>query len=387
VSARRTVLVLHLAGQYPMAGVGWQAAHYLLGLQRLGYDVYYVEDSGANHYDPRANSIVDDCSYSVAFLARLMARIGMADRWVYWDWGHHACYGLSRLRLEELYRSADALLNVCGPTLLRAEHMRVPVRIYVETDPVALEIKLAQGDRSALAFLEAHTHHATYGENLGEPDCPIPLEKFAWTRTRPPVVLDLWAADYRPEAPHFTTIGTWDNDARGIDYQGERYFWSKRLNFLRFSDLPRRTAQTFELALGTTPAEDQRRLREHGWRLTDPRPASGDLDSYRAYIAGSRGEFTVAKDLVVRTRSGWFSDRSACYLAAGKPVVTQATGFEKHIPTGLGLFAFSTVDEARAAVEAVNADYERHCRAAGAIAAECFSSDRVLGALMRAVGV
>ncbi len=376
-------MVLHLAGRYPLGGIGWQAVHYVVGLARLGHDVYYVEDSAAHPYDPRIKSIAEDSSYGVAFLADAMARFGLADRWAYVDPVTGACHGLSRERLTRLYREADALFNVCAATHLKEEHLRCPVRVYVETDPVFEQIRVAEGDRQAIEDLQDHTHHFTYGENLGQPDSPIPLEKFAWMTTRPPVVLDLWPAACDLQAERFTTVATWRNVGKDIPFRGETYQWSKHVNFLRLLDLPRRTRQPLELALELADHGTRELLGRNGWRVTEAFEASRDLDAYQRYIRRSRGELTATKDLVVRTRSGWFSDRSVCYLAAGKPVVTQDTGFGKLVPTGAGLFAFSTVEEAAAAVDEVNRDYERHCLAARRVAQEYFAADRVLTRLCR----
>lgn len=387
MSSRKTILVLHLAGQYPLAGVAWQAVHYVVGLTRLGHDVYYIEDSGAPPYDPRSESVVEDYSYNVAFVQRMMERFGLGDRWAYWDLAHDVCYGLSRERLLHLYGEADALLNLCGATQLREEHLRCPVRIYVETDPVYEQIKLAQGDLQTQAFLDSHTHHFTYGENLGHRDCPIPLGRFEWKTTRPPVMLDLWESRFTPQAERFTTIATWKNVSKDIVFAGETYYWSKHVNFLRFQDLPQRTAQKFELALGASDLERAALLQRKGWFLADSYQKSRDLEPYQSYIYGSRGEFTVSKDLVVRTRCGWFSDRSVCYLAAGKPVITQETGFSKFVPCGRGLFAFSTSDEVLAAVEAINGDYRAHTHAAREIAREYFDSTKVIARMLQDVGI
>ena len=381
--SRKRLVVLHLAGRYPLGGIGWQAVHHVAGLARLGHDVYYIEDSGARPYDPRIKSVVADSSYGVAFLADAMARFGLADRWAYVDPVTGASHGLPRERLARLYGEADALFNVCAATRLREEHMRCPVRIYVETDPVFEQIRVAEGDRKAIEDLQDHTHHFTYGENLGQPDSPIPLEKFAWKTTRPPVVMDLWRGECDPRAERFTTVATWKNVSKDITFRGETYHWSKHVNFLRLLDLPRRTTQPLELALALDDDGTRQLLSSHGWNVTEALDASRDLDAYQQYVQRSRAELTAAKDLVVRTRSGWFSDRSVCYLAAGKPVVTQDTGFGKLLPTGEGLFAFSTVEEAAAAVDEINHDYERHCRAARRIAEEFFAADRVLARLCR----
>jgi hypothetical protein len=378
--------VLHLAGQYPMGGIGWQAVHHVAGLARLGHDVYYVEDSGAPPYDPEQRRVVADCARGVEFLARTMARFGLAGRWAYRDVAADRCYGLSAGRLAELYREADALVNVCGATRLREEHLRCAVRIYLQTDPVHDQILLAQGDPDARAALAAHTHHFTYGENLGHPDCPVPLGGLRWRPTRPPVVLDLWTPRIDPAAECFTTVATWKNVGKDIAWAGERYTWSKDVNFLRFLDLPRLTSQPIELAV-EAPPEIEAMLRARGFRLAGARERSGDVVAYQAHIEASRGEFTVAKDLFARTRSGWFSDRSACYLAAGKPVVTQETGFSRFVPVGRGLFAVDSPEEAAAALAEINGDYERHARAAREIAEGYFGSDELLGAVCRQAGL
>ena len=384
---RRTILVLHLAGQYPLGGIGWQAIHHLVGLARLGHNVYYVEDSGAPPYDPRARSVVVDHSYGVDFIRRLMERAGLGDRWAYVDVASSTHHGLSRAALARLYERADALVNVCATTRLREEHMTCPVRIYLQTDPVHDQILAAQGVAGTLRALEDHTHHFTYGENLGAPDCPVPLVKFRWQPTRPPVVLDFWPVTADPGAARFTTVATWRNVGKDVTWDGVSYQWSKHDNFQRVLDLPRRVAQPLELALESADSGARERLRAHGWLVTDALSVSRDLDGYRDYLAGSRGEFTVAKDLVVRTRSGWFSDRSACYLAAGRPVVTQDTGFGAFVPTGEGLFGFSDVDEAAAAIEAINRDYPRHSAAARRLAAEYFDAEAVLERLCSDAGL
>lgn len=385
--SRKRLVVLHLAGRYPLGGIGWQALHYVLGLTRLGHDVYYVEDSGTHPYDPRVQSIVGDAGYSVAFLADVMARFGLADRWAYVDAVTDTCQGFSRERLARLYREADALFNVCAATRLTEEHLQCPVRVYLETDPVFEQIRVAEGDLRAIEDLQDHTHHFTYGENLGQPDCPIPLEKFAWRPTRPPVILDLWDTPFDPRAERFTTVATWKNVGKDIRFRGETYRWSKHMNFLRVADLPRRTRQPLEMALQVDDPASRDLLARNGWILTDAFEVSRTLATYQRHIQRSRGEFTVAKDLVVRTRSGWFSDRSVCYLAAGRPVITQETGFSKFVPTGRGLFSFGTLEDILDAAERVARDYDAHSAAAREIAAEYFAADKVIGRLLDQAGL
>jgi hypothetical protein len=387
LSKRGTILVHHFVGQMPLAGIAWQAMHYLIGLDRLGWDVWYVEDGGANPYDPRVASVMMGCDYNVAYLRRAMESCGFGGRWAYWDAINDEWHGLSRTRVRRLYAEADALINLCGATKLRDEHLGCPVRIMVDSDPVFEQIKYAQADSAARAYLDAHTHFFSYGENLGADDCPVPLSGIDWRPTRPPVALDLWP-QANTEAPSFTTIATWENKGKDIEFAGLHYVWSKHVNFLRFLDLPRQRPQTaFALAMDPPDSAVRAKVAAAGWNLVDPGPVSAGMDAYRDFIANSRAEFTVAKDIYVRPKSGWFSDRSVCYLAAGRPVVTMGTGFSKFYPVGSGLFEFATQEEALAAIDAIAGDYRRHSRAARELAGEYFSAEHVLAAMMAAVGL
>jgi hypothetical protein len=316
----------------------------------------------------------------------MMERYGLGDRWAYWDAINDRYHGLSREQVHALYRESDALINLCGATRLRDEHMACPVRIMVDTDPVYEQIKYAKADAASRGYLDAHTHFFTYGETLGAPDCPVPLSGVPWQPTRPPVVLSEWPADERrPDC--FTTIATWENKGKNIEFGGDTYVWSKHLNFLRFLDVPRRTGRCFRMAMLPPTPEVEREVTSAGWQLTDPRPVSAGMDEYRDFVRGSRGEFTVAKDIYVRPNSGWFSDRSVCYLAAGRPVVTMRTGFTKFYPAGQGLFEYGSFEEAAAALEAIDRDYAAHSRAARRVAAEYFDSDAVIGRLMKDAGL
>jgi hypothetical protein len=273
-----------------------------------------------------------------------------------------------------------------GAIVLGDEHLRVPVRVYLETDPVRSQIEVAKGDPAAIGVLSAHTHHFTYGENLGAEDCVVPLARFAWHPTRQPVILDWWGTSALPsdDAP-MTTVANW-SQSNDIEWNGETYRWSKDGEFLKFIDLPRRAAAAFELSLACGDGDAVRRLEACGWRVRDALALTRHLDPYRDYIRSSRGEFTVAKDQNIRLRSGWFSDRSACYLAAGRPVVTQDTGFGRAIPTGRGLFAFRSLEDAVDSIARINADYAAHARAARVIAEECFASTRVLDDVLARAG-
>ncbi len=386
MKSRGKVIVLHFVGQMPLAGIAWQAMHYVLGLERLGYEAWYIEDGGANPYDPRVNSVVMECDYNVGYVKTMMESHGLGDRWAYWDAINDVYHGLSRERVRALYREADALINLCGATRLRDEHMACPVRIMIDTDPVYEQIKYAQADPAAREYLDAHTHFFTYGENIGAADCPVPLSGVKWRPTRPPVIPELWPVDGRqPEC--FSTIATWENKGKNIEFGGASYVWSKHVNFLRFLDVPKRSRQCFTMAMLPPDTAVEAEVAGQGWRLTDPRPVSAGMAAYGDFIRSSRGEFTVAKDIYVRPNSGWFSDRSVCYLASGRPVITMRTGFSKFYPVGAGLFEFSTVDEIIAALDAINGDYAKHSAAARAVAAEYFASDPVVSRLLVEAGL
>ena len=238
-----------------------------------------------------------------------------------------------------------------------------------------------------MKFLADHDIHFSFGENLGAPDCGVPVEKFHWLPTRQPVALDLWNGASAPSHAAYSTITTWHNKGKNLEWRGETWYWTKDREFEQFLDLPRRRpAVPFELAM-TVNGEVQQLVRSHGWRQTGSIEISRDAGLYRQYIQNSRAEFTVARDQYVRPKTGWFSDRSACYLAAGRPVVTQETGFSKFIPSGKGLFAFKTMEDILAAVDAIESDYETNCRAAREIANEYFATEKVVGSLMQRAGL
>src|SRR5436305_1721817 len=376
----------------PMGGIAWQAVNYLAGLEKLGYEAWYVEDHGANPYDPRIGSPVMECDHNIDYLRRAMERHGLGDRWAYWDAINDVYHGLSRDQVHSLYGEAEALINLCGATQLREEHLRCPVRIMIDTDPVYEQIKYPNAGPAARAYVDAHTHFFTYGANLGSPECTIPLSGVPWRATRPPVDLDLWpeppGRSARNAPPCFTTIATWENKGKNIDFQGNSYLWSKHLNFLAYLDLPRQRPQTcFRMAMLPPDEAVRREVEGAGWQLVDPRPVSENMSAYQAFIAGSRGEFTVAKDIYVRPNSGWFSDRAVCYLASGRPVVTMRTGFDRLYPAGRGLFDYGSRDEALAAIDAIATDYGRHSNAAPEVAGEIFGAERVISRLLADAGL
>jgi hypothetical protein len=377
---KKRLVVLGMMGRCPFGGQTWLYLNWLRGLLKLGHEVYYVEDDATWPYDPRANTIVDDPSYAAAYLARVLERIGMAEQWSYRALyrSRKECYGLGHGALLELYRSCDALLNVCGATVLNDDQLVARRRVYVETDPVTNQLELANGKDKTRAVLTEHDTIVTYGENYGQPDCGVPLGGFTYLKTRQPVDLDLWPLHLDPQASAYTTIGNWKQKGHDVVWNGTTYYWSKHHEFLKFVDLPRRRpAQRLELCLNIDDAQDRRLLLDRGWQLSSPLEMSLDPWGYQGFFRSSRAEWTVAKDQNVRLRSGWFSERDACYLACGKPVIAQSTGFEGFLPTGEGLFAFRTMEDILGAVDVIESDYPKACRAARAIAEGYLDAERV----------
>jgi hypothetical protein len=291
-------------------------------------------------------------------------------------------HNISREQLMSLYSNAAGLFNVCGVTQLREEHLKCPVRVYIDTDPGFEQAKLAAHDPKYIENIGAHTHHFTYGQNIGNADCKIPLSNINWYPTWPPVLIDLWATDGAAAEPFFSSIATWENQGKDIEIAGETYRWSKQSNFMKFLDLPRHAPQRFRLALRAPDANVEASLRKCGWELVDPGPLSSDIAPYRDFIVRSRAEFTVAKDIYVRPKTGWFSDRSVCYLAAGRPVIAQETGYSKFIKTGKGLFPFSTMAEIVDACARVNADYAMQAVAARETASAFFRAEAILAQML-----
>ena len=380
------IIVFGILFWYPLAGVTYQFLHYLIGLRRLGYDPYYIEDSGRWIYDPLINEFSPDVTGNLKTVVPVLEAHGFGERWAFrGNYPDGKCYGLTEQHILELYRDADAFLNVTGAQELREEHLACKRRIYIESDPFASQVKVAKGDQGMINMLAAHDTLFSFGENLGALDCDVPIEKFHWLPTRQPVVVELW--NNGPAAgSSYSTITTWHNKGKNLEWRGDTWYWTKDREFEKFLALPQRRKCTFELATGV--GEDvQRLLREHGWRQVDSVDISRDVDRYRTYIQQSRAEFTVARDQYVRPITGWFSDRSVCYLAAGRPVITQETGFSKFIPSGKGLFGFRTADDILAAVDSIESDYQGNCRAAAEIATEYFGDQKVVGSLMKRAGL
>lgn len=385
---RPPVVVWGLLANSPFGGMTWQVLHHLEGLRRLGFDVWYVEDNDSPLLRPGDLGLAEDLTPNVRWLERTLAGIGLEDRWILRLPGSEDTLGHPRERLDRLYREAVAVFNLCGAHWVLDRHEAIERIVLLETDPGSLQVHLAHGNDGLAAQVGRYSHLFTYGANIGREDCPLPTGGFDWIPTRPPVVVDWWSDGPVPDESALTTVATWGDHGAGkdVEWNGERWRWRKDVAFEPYRDLPARAPLPLELALQRIDPGEERRLRGEGWRV---RSAADLMDpaAYRDYVRGSVGEFTAVKEQYTRTRSGWVSDRSACYLAAGRPVVSESTGAEEHVPAGAGMLTFADPDEAAAAIEAVAADPRGHGEAAKELAREHFEAERVLRDVCERVGI
>jgi hypothetical protein len=387
------VVVTGLVATYPVGGVAWDYLQYVQGFAALGCDVVYLEDTGQWFYDPAAETFRPDAGAGAAYLAAALRRLlpGRDPRWAVRT-HDGTLLGLDERALARACAGADLFLNLSGACWLREPYRAARVTAYVDTDPCYSQAKLAAADAGiadeatteSAALIRAHDVFFTLGEHVGQPDCRIPAVGLTWFPTRQPVVLANWPLTPGPPDGAFTTVLSWRINPTPPVVDGRSY-GGKDVEFERFLDLPRRAPDRLEAAIsGTAPRE---RLRAAGWHVLDARTVSVGLDDYRRYLQGSRGELSVAKQAYVATRSGWFSTRSAVYLACGRPAILQDTGFSRHLPTGPGLHPFTTPEEAVAALAVVRADYRAACAHARAVAEECFRAEEVCQRLLADAGV
>ena len=378
-------------GGMPIAGVIWQHVHYIVGLQRLGHEVYYIEDSARLPYNPETFEVNDEVDYPGKILDRLAGEFDFKDRWTFCAryLKRTPTVGLPLKKIRQLYRGADAILNICGTQEFNDDLLKSDRIIYVESDPGVEQIKIDKGVRSTIDYLKRHRALFTFGENVGTKRFPVPKHGFKWHATRQPIVTELWKTDRPPKpAAVFTSIANWSTSGlKDITWRGRKYLWSKSREFLRFVAAPKKSGETFELATNIRDERTRKKFDASRWRFTSPLQMSVDYWLYRGYIQQSKGEFTVAKDQYVRLNTGWFSDRSACYLAAGRPVITQETGFTENYGGDFGLLAFNSLGEIAEAVKRINADYKKHSDAARQIARESFEAEKVLKSLLDRAGI
>jgi len=384
------IVVTGLAITYPLGGVFWDYIQYFLGFARLGHDVLYLEDTEQWCYDPSARTFIESGDANAALFATWLKAIdpALAEHWAFRD-AAGTLYGRSWPDVVAFCASADLFVHISFSCCLRDEYVRAPRLVFVDSDPMFTQSFYPHrgggtpDERASWHSRTLRRHHVffTFGENFGAPECRIPQD-ISWITTRQPIVLDCFARHAVPVSARrrtLTTVTSWEKDHHGPVVGGIAY-GGKRDEFERFITLPARSRLPLEIALsGPGPIE---RLQRHGWIVVDAYAVSSDPWTYRAYLASSFGEWSVAKNPYVAGRTGWFSCRTACYLALGVPAVVQDTGFVRHIPTGLGVLAFRTVDEAAEAITRVATEPERHAAAALTLARDYFDSRTVLTRLI-----
>jgi hypothetical protein len=364
------------AGYLEGGGLQWLNLHYLAGLRALGFEVFWLDMLKP----PRKDEARSPKDMVDGFQAQC-EQFGLGDNWaVIYD--NRDFFGLKEHHVGSLCGDCALLINLCGALKTDDLLRRVRRRAYFDLDPGFTQIWAHEWDMD----LGKHNLFFTVGLNVGQPDFPIPLRGIQWQTFAPPVALEYWPAQTDASAPNFTTVCQW---------RGQYAVWNGQLygpksdEFLRFVELPRKTTQPIELALLIDESEvnDIAALRANGWRLVNPHQAARGHDGFRSYIQRSRAEFSVAKHGYVNTRGGWLSDRTACYLASGRPALVQDTGFSKHLPTGMGLVTFSTLEEALRGIDSINADYPAHCAAARQFAEDNLSAPKVLQSILERAGV
>jgi hypothetical protein len=366
------ILFAGIIARYPLGGVTWCSLMYLLGLRALGHEVFYIEDTGECIYDPEQNTRAVDPSYGLRYIDDALRPHGLGEAWSFinYDGSYH---GAARESVVEYARSADLFINLSGGTWFwRDEYARIPRKVFVDSDPAFTQLSIAKNDEWYVQFFRGFDRLFTFGSNIGTDACSVPTGEFTWLKTWQPVVTSLWATAAPPTRDRYTSVMSWTIESF-TDVGG-----NKDVEFLRFLDLPARLGPRFELAVNGP----QQFLRDHGWATLPAMQVSRTPAGYRSFIQSSRGEFGVAKHTYVSTRCGWFSDRTECYLAAGRPAIVQDTEWSRHLPSGQGLLSFSTPDEAADAIARVDADYASHSAAASAVAREHFEASTVLSSLI-----
>jgi hypothetical protein len=384
VSGRRIVVGATVASFPGNGGIAWERLSWVLGFRKLGHDVLWVDQLGRAHcvHPPGAPADGYAECLNIPWFERIVERFGLVGSAALIGDDGESLSGLSYDDVLEAAAEADLLVNPGGDLRHADVKRHARRRVYVDVDPGFTQLWLASGQR--VPRVEGHDVHFTIGENVGTPASELPTAGIEWRHTRQPVVLDEWPFATDDAAPRFTTVGRW----RGTGPHGAlddigRPFTQKGDELARVIDVPDRTGLAFEIALDTRGEQAPRDLLErHGWRVVDPASVAADPDSFRRYVQGSWAEFSVAKGAYVATRTGWFSERTARYLASGRPALVQDTGFSRTLPVGNGLLAFRTLDEAVVGAGRIVADYDHHRLAARRIAEKHFDSDRLLTKLL-----
>ena len=371
------IVVLGYIVRAPLGGLVWHHLQYVLGLKQMGHDVLFLEDSDdfAGCYNPQTNEVTMDPAYGLRFIADVFNKFDMADQWCYFDAHQTKWYGLTKQKALAFCHSADMVINISGVNPLREWCFTIPKRIFIDTDPAFTQIKHLTNDK-AMSLAKAHTHYYSFAENIGKPFCTIPEDGFPWKPTRQPVFLPAWKNTDADKTAKWTTVMQWDS-YKNQTYNGNQY-GMKSLSFAAFNKVPEHLPnEQFELATGS-PTVPKEELENYGWHIISSLIPTQTPATYQQYIALSKAEWSVAKHGYVAGKSGWFSERSTCYLASGRPVLVQDTGFSGSIETGKGIFVFNNIADIVENVRRINTDYGEHCKNARKIVQEFFSAEKVL---------
>lgn len=384
-NSRLQIIVLGYLVRGPLGGLAWTVLQYVAGLARLGHDVYFVEDSDfvesddpcPSCYNPVTDSTDADPTYGLEFARAAFERLNLADRWAYYDAHTAQWFGPCAGRVPAVCKGADLLLNLAAANPLRPWSREIPTRALIDSDPAFTQIRHLTNVAARELALQ-HTVFFSFAENLGHRGCTVPSDGLPWQATRQPIVLDAWPVTHGRPSGQFTSVLNWDSYP-AVEYNGVQY-GMKSASFQDYLDLPQRTGRVFTLIVGSATAPHAL-LRSKGWTTLDPSDqarVTRDPWTYQQFIQESKGEFCINKHGFVVSRSGWFSERSAAYLASGRPVVAQDTGFSSWLQAELGVVAFSNLEEAAAGIEAISRRYELHCGGARAVAQEYFDARVVL---------
>lgn len=390
MTSRLRIIVAGLVGLYPLGGVAWDYFQYVIGLARLGHDVYYHEDTWSWPYHPVENLYTSEGDYSANFIADFFRKYApdLLEKWHYLHL-HEKSFGMNRSAFDEVAKTADLFINVSGDCFFPDRLSSKCLKVFIDTDPGYNQIMLSErfawsenSDRWYSIVMD-HDRHFTNAENIHGSDCLIPSVGLNWKTTGRPVEMSLWkpleTVKKAKKAP-WTTVMTWNAFKGKLIYKGIEYK-SKGYEFEKLIEIPQYTRMPFKVAVGGVNAP-LKRLARYGWGVSDGPRSTLTPDQYQEFIHDSRGEFSIAKHVYVAMRTGWFSYRSACYLAAGLPVVVQDTGFSSVLPVGQGVLPFTTKAEAVEAIHEVEENYGHHAQAARDIAREYFDSDDVLAKLI-----
>jgi len=368
------IIVAGVIGRYPYGGVAWCSMMYLIGLQRLGHQVWYLEDMAECNFDPIENTLSTHPRYALGFICACLEPYGFGDRWCYVDYLGIEYYGHTREQWRQVCADCDLFINLSGGCWIwRDEYAAIPHTAFIDSDPAFTQLEIVRRGQERLEFFQRYGQLFTFGRNIGTRASSIPTAPLRWNHTWQPVCVDEWTPSAEPPRPLFTTVMSWQIESF------KEIGGNKDQEFSKFLQLPSITNVPIELAVSAPRGIDVcAHLAEFGWGCRDAFAVSRTPFVYREFIRSSLGEFSVAKHTYVESKCGWFSDRSECYLASGRPAVVQDTGFSVHLPTGVGLFAYRTLEEAAAGLEEVVSNYERHSRAAREIAIAHFSPEAVL---------